>query len=689
MLLNLPARMHLESPRTFPAIGIQFDCEDTSPGAGIDHRQAYPLGESVVAEPDFRRCRCRFRESRQIALECTMEAVRSQYPQIVGAAVGAQVPGVLPALSGFQHVAAWYAIQVQAIIDMEYGGGAASVAEAQHDLVTALVGATANVQFVRQCARWPNPGSLHREHLRAFSRQRNLLQALLLGAYCVSLLARALRQRRQWLMVRIDEIECCQQIAADGATKRADVFFLHMEARFQETQHRSVVEHLRIDPAAAAPRRNHIHRHARAGAERMLVVGRRAQIIFAVGIDAGIAGQLVAFEAWRAWRRHMVEEAVVLVEVNQQHGLAPHVRIGSQRVQHFLRVPGALHRAGWARVFAIGGRNHDPGHLRQRAGADVLAQRSKEAAVGHGVGDALEQRIGAIVSRQVWRVRRAGIGDVAALLVGLAIGGEAGQRIVGEIVWHVLVNLPAHPGLLQPFRIGFPAIAGCCGRAIQLLLRVVDGRATVETLGVVGAGPVEHAVRIGAAVERAMVGVAHGEGIRQCELEIQFDLGVITHRLRLLIGRPGIHAAQVPGILGVIVEVVGAVDALRVAQFAIKVIRQDDARLAGGLVGIGLLHHVALVEQRNREAVAKAAHAMQGAEIMIEGAVFLHQDDHMFNVADGAGAVVGGNRQCPADGFRESCIGGCRISGGGKRGACGAQKVTAVFLDHDGPVVSL
>ncbi|MPN36030.1 hypothetical protein SDC9_183535 [bioreactor metagenome] len=41
----------------------------------------------------------------------------------------------------------------------------------------------------------------------------------------------------------------------------------------------------------------------------------------------------------------MVEIAVVLVEIDQQHGLAPDLGIGRQRVQHLLQKPGALHRA--------------------------------------------------------------------------------------------------------------------------------------------------------------------------------------------------------------------------------------------------------------------------------------------------------------------------------------------------------
>ena len=35
--------------------------------------------------------------------------------------------------------------------------------------------------------------------------------------------------------------------------------------------------------------------------------------------------------------------------------------------------------------------------------------------------------------------------------------------------------------------------------------------------------------------------------------------------------------------------------------------------------------------------VAEAAHAAQAAEVMVEGAVFLHQEHHVLHVVNGAG----------------------------------------------------
>src|SRR5207253_7627569 len=113
------------------------------------------------------------------------------------------------------------------------------------------------------------------------------------------------------------------------------------------------------------------------------------------------------------------------------------------------------------------------------------------------------------------------------------------------------------------FRIRGPAIAA--GGGAHGVAAVVDHRAAIGAGGVVGAGPVEQAVGVGAAMEAAVVGIAQREGVGQRELEVQLGLGVVAHRLRLLGGGPLAHAAQVPGALRIGVAVRRAADALRIA----------------------------------------------------------------------------------------------------------------------------
>ena len=61
-----------------------------------------------------------------------MEAVRTQHPQVVLAGVaGEDIPAAVQLLARLDHIAARHAVQVQAVVDMEYRGGLAGVGEQQ------------------------------------------------------------------------------------------------------------------------------------------------------------------------------------------------------------------------------------------------------------------------------------------------------------------------------------------------------------------------------------------------------------------------------------------------------------------------------------------------------------------------------------------------------------------------------
>ena len=66
----------------------------------------------------------------------------------------------------------------------------------------------------------------------------------------------------------------------------------------------------------------------------------------------------------------------------------------------------------------------------------------------------------------------------------------------------------------------------------------------------------------------------------------------------------------------------------------------------------GLRQHVAAGRGRGMR-IGEAAHAGQRAEIVIEGAVLLHQDDDVAHVPDRAAAAIGLDRQRALDGVRE------------------------------------
>lgn len=66
----------------------------------------------------------------------------------------------------------------------------------------------------------------------------------------------------------------------------------------------------------------------------------------------------------------------------------------------------------------------------------------------------------------------------------------------------------------------------------------------------------------------------------------------------------------------------------------------------------GLVEHGLTIRKLHGAGIAKTAHALERAEVMIEGAVFLHQHDNMLNVLDAAVLVIGGYGECIADAGR-------------------------------------
>ncbi len=181
---------------------------------------------------------------------------------------------------------------------------------------------------------------------------------------------------------------------------------------------------------------------------------------------------------------------------------------------------------------------------------------------------------------------------------------------------------------------------------------------------VVGAGPDEQAIGIGAGVQGAVIGVAQREGFGQGELERQVGAGEIGHGVIVLGRRPGIHAAVVPGRLRI---GEGVRRAFQAHQFEIGlgvgVKRQDRCRHIGTGIGLdpdGGVLAGRRIGQRDRETVAEASDTRQRAEIVVKGSVFLGQDDDMLDIHDRAGDALGRNIERPGNG---------RMQGGGKRGS--------------------
>ncbi|MNV97951.1 hypothetical protein D3C71_1931430 [compost metagenome] len=86
-----------------------------------------------------------------------------------------------------------------------------------------------------------------------------------------------------------------------------------------------------------------------------------------------------------------------------------------------------------------------------------------------------------------------------------------------------------------------------------------------------------------------------------------------------------------------------------------------------GLVPHGLAADAVARGHGNRETIAKPAHAVQCAEVVVKRAVLLSQHDDMFHVLDGAGGVVRLDGQGFLNSWREhgECGAGARCGGSG------------------------
>jgi hypothetical protein len=120
--------------------------------------------------------------------------------------------------------------------------------------------------------------------------------------------------------------------------------------------------------------------------------------------------------------------------------------------------------------------------------------------------------------------------------------------------------------------------------------------------------------------------------------------------------------------------VVEAGHALGIADRAIEMERQDDT-LA---IGRGLVEHRSPAAQQQGARIAKPAHAAHGPVVMIERAVFLHQDNHMLDIPDRARAAIGRKAERAGNGRRHRA--GCRrASHGLKKSATRRQVLHACF----------
>lgn len=167
-----------------------------------------------------------------------------------------------------------------------------------------------------------------------------------------------------------------------------------------------------------------------------------------------------------------------------------------------------------------------------------------------------------------------------------------------------------------------------------------------------------------------MVGVADGEGVREGEVEGDVLAGQVRHGRGAFGGHPPVVLAAVVGLLTVGPGVRQALQELHAEVVGVRVEGQEL------LAVLLLVPDRFAVAEGDRAGVAEAADASQGAEVVVEGAVLLHEDDDVLDVLDRPGAVV--RRQG----------GGALDAGGqgaeGRGGPRELEKATPVDFGHVG-----
>ncbi|MCW0448146.1 hypothetical protein NB706_000980 [Xanthomonas sacchari] len=315
-------------------------------------------------------------------------------------------------------------------------------------------------------------------------------------------------------------------------------------------------------------------------------------------------------------------------------------------------------------------RRDDPRHLRQRTGAHVALERGHQvfATRGLGVVGGGTRHDGAAAAVQR---RRA---------VQLAKVGEVWMAVVAVVI-ELLIDLPTDASLLQALGVGAPGVAG----KARIVARHVRGPvavvavvhrliAVVADAQAAGAGEHVHAIGIGRAEQRGVVAVAKGEGIGQRVVERQVLALKVAHAHCALLRDPGI--VVLPGLVRALPVVVEILHPLRAAGLAVEPERQY---IAVAALALGLVPDRLAAGQPQRPRIAIAAHPAQAAEVMIEGAVLLHQDHHMLHVLQRAGDPRRRHRQRTADDARQQRHGRASPEDHGRAG----EKTTTAVIDHE------
>ena len=207
-----------------------------------------------------------------------------------------------------------------------------------------------------------------------------------------------------------------------------------------------------------------------------------------------------------------------------------------------------------------------------------------------------------------------------------------------------VVDLPAHAGVLQHLGHGVPVhAADGVGRPVG-----DEYRAARRAGGIDGARERHEAVRVRRPEHRAVVVVAQGEGVGQRVIEGEVLPAVVAHGEDAVLGslEQLLHVRADEGAVGALVPaqvlarpaVVEVVGALAHARRAVEVEGQQRLVAPAG-PGLGEVPELAL------RVVVEAPDPWIRAVVVVEGAVLLHEEDHVLNGAEIRAGRLGARRE--------------------------------------------
>jgi hypothetical protein len=313
----------------------------------------------------------------------------------------------------------------------------------------------------------------------------------------------------------------------------------------------------------------------------------------------------------------VVEEPVVLVVIDDEHGGVPQFLVGGQGLQLGSEELGAGRRdRRW--VLVVAGHGPDERDVGQRAVGAVLLEahvrgagrRRVERVAGTARRTVAPQRVG-----RRHRVVKGGRYQPGGLELR-EVGGDRVLRPAGP-----LVELVADPGVVEGLGATFvgqvPDAPGLDDRSARLPLRVVAALFPEEP------------VHVGGAHYRAVVVVRQREGPGERPVEGDVFLGVVAHGerpVRLAVRgdvghEPAVHRALIPGCVLFAPVVAEAGHGRGASGDGGHVPR---LKVAVGVGRVGLLENRPAGGQPDRGGVVESPRAREGAEVVVEAAVLLH-----------------------------------------------------------------